>query len=145
MLSPQIFSLRKLKFLEISGVDGNTYHQVILVEGAPFLATELRFVCWEDFPMKCLPESFNAEKLVILELRMSRMRKLWDGVKVNIYVCFTVKIGVNLRNATLSDSVHVTCSFVFNVITESSEFKKTKSPLGHEVKGASRFIRSHKT
>ncbi|XP_022633905.1 disease resistance protein RML1B-like [Vigna radiata var. radiata] len=81
MLSPQIFAMRKLKFLEISGVNENTYDQVILGEGAQFLATELRFVCWDEFPMKSLPESFNAEKLVIMELRISRMRKLWDGVK----------------------------------------------------------------
>ncbi|BAT80138.1 hypothetical protein VIGAN_02311600 [Vigna angularis var. angularis] len=81
MLSPQIFAMRKLKFLDISGVDENAYHQVILGEGANFLATELRFLNWERFPMKSLPESFNAEKLVILDLMIGRMTKLWDGVK----------------------------------------------------------------
>ncbi|CAJ1975875.1 unnamed protein product [Sphenostylis stenocarpa] len=80
-LIPQIFAMRRLKFLKISGIEYHSYHQLILAEGAKFMATELRFLCWENYPLKSLPESFNAEKLVILKLNQGKMEKLWDGVK----------------------------------------------------------------
>ncbi|RDX69425.1 Disease resistance protein RRS1, partial [Mucuna pruriens] len=82
-LMPQIFAkMRKIRFLEISGEDNyDCYDQLILAERLQFLTTELRFLCWENYPLKSLPLNFSAEKLVILKLRRGRMEKLWDGVK----------------------------------------------------------------
>ncbi|RDY08072.1 Protein SUPPRESSOR OF npr1-1, CONSTITUTIVE 1, partial [Mucuna pruriens] len=96
-LMPHIFAkMKDLKFLEISGNNYyNCYDQFIhAADGLQFLATELRFLYWENFPLKSLPENFSGEELVILNLRLGRMEKLWDGVK-NL---------VNLKELDLSGS-----------------------------------------
>ncbi|RDX65108.1 hypothetical protein CR513_56264, partial [Mucuna pruriens] len=49
-----------MKILELAIVD-------ILAKGLKFLATELRFLIWKNYPLKSLPEKFSAEKLVILK------------------------------------------------------------------------------
>jgi len=80
--------MRRLQFIEVSeDYEFDCLNQLhILAEGLQFLATELRFIAWLGCPLKSLPENFSAEKLVILKLPDSNMEKLWDGVKVNIYV-----------------------------------------------------------
>ncbi|BAT80150.1 hypothetical protein LR48_Vigan04g002800 [Vigna angularis] len=93
-LVPQILEINmsKLKFLEVFVCD--RYDELTLLKGPQFLATELRFLSWYQYPLKSLPENFSAEKLVILKLRNGRMEKLWDGVK-NM---------VNLKQVDLSRS-----------------------------------------
>ncbi|WVZ19581.1 hypothetical protein V8G54_006903 [Vigna mungo] len=93
-LVPQILEINmsKLKFLEVFVCD--RYDELTLLKGPQFLATELRFLSWYQYPLKSLPENFSAEKLVILKLRNGKMEKLWDGVK-NM---------VNLKQVDLSRS-----------------------------------------
>ncbi|XP_020220609.1 disease resistance protein RPP4 [Cajanus cajan] len=81
-LRPHIFAkMSILKFLEISSELDAYGFEVQLGEGPLFLATELRFLSWDCYPLKSLPQNFSAEKLVILKLQLSKMEKLWDGVK----------------------------------------------------------------
>ncbi|XP_029125938.1 protein SUPPRESSOR OF npr1-1, CONSTITUTIVE 1-like [Cajanus cajan] len=81
-LRPHIFAkMSKLKFLEISREDAYYGFENQLGEGPLFLATELRFLSWDCYPLKSLPQNFSAEKLVILKLQLSKLEKLWDGVK----------------------------------------------------------------
>jgi hypothetical protein len=47
-----------------------------------YLPNELRYLQWRGFPSKSLPPSFGAEHLVELDLRKSKLVKLWTGVKV---------------------------------------------------------------
>jgi len=87
-LSPQIFAkMSTLQFLEISGnCNDNLFHQhYVIAEGLQLLATELKFLYWDRYPLKCLPENFSTEKLVILSLQQGSVEKLWDGVKVNMF------------------------------------------------------------
>nr|KYP32043.1 TMV resistance protein N [Cajanus cajan] len=80
-LSPHIFAkMNRLQFLEISGKFKDRQHY-ILAEGLRFLANELRFLGWQNYPLKSLPENFSVEKLVILSLPHNNLVKLWDGVK----------------------------------------------------------------
>ncbi|ESW10782.1 hypothetical protein PHAVU_009G237600 [Phaseolus vulgaris] len=97
-LSPQIFAkMSMLQFLEISGnCNDDLFHQhYILAEGLQLLATELKFLYWDHYPLKSLPENFSTEKLVILSLQQGSVEKLWDGVK-NL---------VNLRELDLNSSL----------------------------------------
>lgn len=83
-LSHDIFTnMSKLQFLKISGKYNDDLLN-ILAEGLQFLETELRFLYWDYYPLKSLPENFSAKKLVVLNLPDSKMEKLWDGVKVNL-------------------------------------------------------------
>jgi hypothetical protein len=50
--------------------------------GLEYLPNELRYLRWDEFPLKSLPPSFHAEHLVELRLRGSKLVKLWTGVKV---------------------------------------------------------------
>nr|TKS16441.1 hypothetical protein D5086_0000023410 [Populus alba] len=70
----------------------------LLPTGLEYLPNELRYLRWERFPSKSLPPSFRAEHLVELDLRKSKLVKLWTGVK---------DVG-NLRTIDLSDSPYLT-------------------------------------
>ncbi|KAL2997674.1 hypothetical protein AAZX31_09G054100 [Glycine max] len=93
-LSHDIFTnMSKLQFLKISGKYNDDLLN-ILAEGLQFLETELRFLYWDYYPLKSLPENFIAKRLVILEFPFGRMKKLWDGVQ-NL---------VNLKKVDLTSS-----------------------------------------
>uniref|UniRef100_A0A3N7I929 Uncharacterized protein n=1 Tax=Populus trichocarpa TaxID=3694 RepID=A0A3N7I929_POPTR len=66
--------------------------------GLEYLPNKLRYLQWNGFPSKSLPPSFCAEHLVELDLRKSKLVKLWTGVK---------DVG-NLRRIDLSDSPYLT-------------------------------------
>lgn len=83
--------MTRLQFLEISGydfVDTNPRPKWpasimdILAKKFQISATELKYLCWYQYPLESLPNKFFAEKLVILKLPVGRIKKLWDGVKV---------------------------------------------------------------
>ncbi|BAT80137.1 hypothetical protein VIGAN_02311500 [Vigna angularis var. angularis] len=83
-LIPGIFAeMSRLQFLEISVENSDDlFDQVYaLAKELQFLETELRFLCWLNYPLKSLPENFCTDKLVILKLQYGRMEKLWDGLK----------------------------------------------------------------
>ncbi|CAL9234542.1 unnamed protein product [Arabidopsis halleri] len=46
-----------------------------------YLSSKLRLLHWEHFPMTCLPSSFTPEFLVELNMRCSKLKKLWKGVQ----------------------------------------------------------------
>nr|TKS16438.1 hypothetical protein D5086_0000023380 [Populus alba] len=66
--------------------------------GLKYLPSELRYLRWDGFPSKSLPPSFRAEHLVELNLRGSKLVRLWTAVK---------DVG-NLRTIDLSDSPYLT-------------------------------------
>ena len=43
---------------------------------------ELRYLEWHGYPLKSLPSTFCAEKLVKLRMPWSQVSKLWHGVQV---------------------------------------------------------------
>ncbi|KAK2442700.1 disease resistance protein RPV1 [Trifolium repens] len=67
-------SMINLRYLYI------TYH-VNFPEGLEWLSDKLRYLHWEVFPLESLPSTFCAEKLVVLRMTNSKLRKLWDGVQ----------------------------------------------------------------
>ncbi|KAL0659095.1 hypothetical protein Bca4012_079680 [Brassica carinata] len=69
-----------LQFLRFKSpnVYGKNNNKLILPEGLNNLPRKLRVLRWDEFPLICLPPTFRAEKLVILEMRNSCIEKLWD-------------------------------------------------------------------
>lgn len=50
--------------------------------GLDYLSDELRYLHWDGFPLKTLPQSFCAENIVELIFPDSKIEKLWTGVQV---------------------------------------------------------------
>ncbi|KAL4616386.1 hypothetical protein ACB092_07G195700 [Castanea dentata] len=62
-----------LRLLKIGGVH--------IPNGLDYLSNNLRYVNWHDYPPKCLPFSFQLEKLVGRTLWDSQIEYLWEGIK----------------------------------------------------------------
>ncbi|XP_061999574.1 disease resistance protein RPV1-like [Rosa rugosa] len=45
------------------------------------LSQELRFLVWHGCPLKSLPSTFNPTNLVQLDMRVSHIQQLWEGIK----------------------------------------------------------------
>ncbi|KAK4279022.1 hypothetical protein QN277_016788 [Acacia crassicarpa] len=96
-LSPEVFArMRKLKFLIFYNF-GSDEFRLYLPQELKSLPNELRLLQWDNFPLKSLPSTFSAEKLVSFEMRNSQVRILWHG-KQNL---------VNLRKLDLTDSYNL--------------------------------------
>ncbi|KAM7469074.1 hypothetical protein LguiA_007257 [Lonicera macranthoides] len=80
--------MTKLRLLEI--------HNACIPKGPDYLPDELRWIDWDKYPSNSLPAMFEANVLVGLRLRCSRLKQLWDGR--------TKKQLKNLKFVDLSDS-----------------------------------------
>lgn len=69
-------SLPNLRLLQISNVN--------LIGSFENIFEELRWFCWYACSLECLPSSFQAPKLVFLEMQPSSVSILWEGTKVCI-------------------------------------------------------------
>ncbi|KAF9661741.1 hypothetical protein SADUNF_Sadunf19G0100100 [Salix dunnii] len=85
-----------------------------------YLSNKLIYFHWDGFPSKSLPQRFCAEHLVELNLRYSKVEKLWTGVQ---------DIG-NLRNIVLSYSPY---------LTELPDLSKAKNLVCLNLEGCSSF------
>nr|XP_043628671.1 disease resistance protein RPV1-like isoform X2 [Erigeron canadensis] len=47
------------------------------------LPKKLRLLRWHGFPLKSIPGDVPLQKLVVLDLRYSKLKELWDGYKVS--------------------------------------------------------------
>ncbi|XP_037493761.1 disease resistance-like protein DSC1 [Jatropha curcas] len=71
--SKAFVKMPNLRFLRIYGFE------LILPDGPDFLPEELRFLCWNSYPLKSLPLKFCPNNLVELHLPDSQLKQLWDG------------------------------------------------------------------
>ncbi|XP_063946963.1 disease resistance protein RPV1-like isoform X2 [Daucus carota subsp. sativus] len=62
--------MTKLRFLYLDGI--------ILTGKFKLTLQVLRWFCWNECPLKCLPFDFCPEKLVILELPKSKLTTMWE-------------------------------------------------------------------
>lgn len=83
-LSPQTFQrMYRLRLLKFYTPSGDTRRiNVHISRGLDCMPAELSYFRWDCFPLKSLPPQFCAQKLVELDLKHSRIEKLWDGVQV---------------------------------------------------------------
>lgn len=75
-------NLMFLKFYKSSSsaVDQTELH---LPRGLDYLPRKLRLLHWDAYPMTSMPPSFRPEFLVVLNLRQSKLEKLWEGIQVS--------------------------------------------------------------
>ncbi|XP_062021100.1 disease resistance protein RUN1-like [Rosa rugosa] len=66
-------SMHKLRLLQLTNVKFRGYYKGFL--------TELRWLCWNEYPFCSLPNDFPLERLVVLEMCYSGLRKVWKGAK----------------------------------------------------------------
>ncbi|XP_060183988.1 TMV resistance protein N-like isoform X2 [Lycium barbarum] len=57
-------------------------HNACVSIAPAFLPNKLIWLHWHGYPMKSLPTSFQAERLVCLKMQYSRLVHLWKGIKV---------------------------------------------------------------
>lgn len=82
---------------------------------------DLRLLCWNNCPLKCLPADFYPQKLVILELPWSKMRTMWELTMVGIVSMFLLYKAINIK----------TCDFNYFqlhlLLQVSQDFKNLKT------------------
>ncbi|XP_023640559.1 probable disease resistance protein RPP1 isoform X5 [Capsella rubella] len=69
--------MTNLQFLKFQG--GN--NTIDLPCGLEYMSRNLRLLQWSFFPMSCLPPIFNSGLLIEIELRHSKLDKLWEGIE----------------------------------------------------------------
>ncbi|XP_057447028.1 disease resistance-like protein DSC1 [Lotus japonicus] len=81
-ISPQAFHrMYKLRLLNFHMPSWEKRSNVLISRGLECMPDELTYLRWDCFPLKSLPPSFCAEKLVELNLKHSLVEELWDGVQ----------------------------------------------------------------
>jgi len=77
--------MNKLQYLDIYSKDlfpQNHRSFYLPDQGLESLPNELKYLRWEHYPLESLPSKFNGEKLVVLNLQYSQVKKLWNKEKV---------------------------------------------------------------
>ena len=66
--------MKKLRLLQLAGVqlDGDF----------EYLSKDLRWLCWNGFPLKCIPKNFHQGSLVSIELENSNVKLVWKEAQV---------------------------------------------------------------
>ena len=65
----QILRLLQLNFVHL---DGSYEH----------LSKNLRWLCWNGFPLTSIPRHFDQRKLVAINLKYSNLEQVWENPKV---------------------------------------------------------------
>jgi hypothetical protein len=70
--------MNRLRLLQLAGVqlDGDF----------EYLSRNLRWLCWNGFPLTCIPTSFYLGNLVSIELENSNIKILWKENQVIILI-----------------------------------------------------------
>lgn len=82
-LNANAFSIMtELRFLKLhtpcGKISGNMDYPIVLNQ----FSSKLRYLEWNGYRLKSLPESFCATKLVEIRMVQSHITELWHGVKV---------------------------------------------------------------
>ncbi|CAA7048562.1 unnamed protein product [Microthlaspi erraticum] len=73
-------NLMFLKFYK-SSLSKEDQTELHLPGGLDYLPRKLRLLHWDAYPMTSMPSSFRPEFLVVLNLRESKLEKLWEGIQ----------------------------------------------------------------
>ncbi|PNY17259.1 disease resistance protein (TIR-NBS-LRR class) [Trifolium pratense] len=73
--------MTNLRYLKIYNASDGSTCNVYFPDGLEWLSDKLRYLCWEGYCLEYLPSTFCAEMLVELDMRNSKLKKLWDGVQ----------------------------------------------------------------
>ena len=62
----------------------NGLESLYFPSGLESLSNQLRYLHWDLCYLESLPPNFCAEQLVVLHMKFSKLKKLWDGVQVRM-------------------------------------------------------------
>ena len=65
----QSLRLLQLNYVKLSG----SYEHI---------SKNLRWLCWEGFPMNSIPNDFDVGDVVTMEMRYSKLKRVWEDSKV---------------------------------------------------------------
>ena len=57
-----------------------------ILNGLDHVSNDLRFLQWIGYSSKCLPSSFQPKELFELNLQCSKLKYLWEGIKVIFFI-----------------------------------------------------------
>ncbi|CAA7054870.1 unnamed protein product [Microthlaspi erraticum] len=81
-MSPNVFSeMHRLRLLKLYCSTSWNECKLHLPQGLDTLPDELRLLHWEYYPLKYLPQKFNPENLVEVNMPYSNMEKIWQRQK----------------------------------------------------------------
>ncbi|XP_024005675.1 uncharacterized protein LOC18029147 isoform X2 [Eutrema salsugineum] len=81
-LSSNVFGkMDSLRLLKLCCSTSENECKLTLLDGLDTLPDELRLLHWEHYPLDYLPQTFNPENLVEINMPYSDMEKLWEGKK----------------------------------------------------------------
>ncbi|KAL2342191.1 hypothetical protein Fmac_010131 [Flemingia macrophylla] len=77
----------KMTCLRLLKIHGNIYKEkgsfnIYLHDGLESFSDKLRYFYWDKCCLESWPSKFCAEQLIVLCMRKSKLKKLWDGVQV---------------------------------------------------------------
>ncbi|XP_028795578.1 protein SUPPRESSOR OF npr1-1, CONSTITUTIVE 1-like [Neltuma alba] len=73
--------MSNLRFIKFYSLKDRRSCKVDLSSGLELLSERLRYLQWDGYPLESLPSSFCPERLVVLRMQNSQVKKLWDGVQ----------------------------------------------------------------
>ena len=83
-MSPEIFmKMFNLRLLSIYSSDITKKCKVYLPQGLDSLPEALRYLHWDEYPLKSLPSNFIPQNLVELSMPNSQVKQLWNVVQVS--------------------------------------------------------------
>ncbi|KAG7611939.1 Leucine-rich repeat 3 [Arabidopsis suecica] len=98
--------MRYLRFLEIDSKNFGKAGRLYLPQSLDYFPPRLKLLCWSNFPVRCMPFDFRPENLVKLEMRESKLHKLWEGVvsltclkKMDLFGSSSLKVIPDLSKA----------------------------------------------
>ena len=94
-------SMTNLRYLKIYNVSLGSTCNVYFPNGLEWLSDKLRFLRWDGYCLESLPPTFCAEMLIELHMTHSKLKKLWDGIQVQM--CLDILVNL-LRYERKSDA-----------------------------------------
>ncbi|KAL1223985.1 Disease resistance protein RPS6 [Cardamine amara subsp. amara] len=111
-------------------------------EGFDYLPPKLRLLSWANYPLRSMPSKFLPQNLVTLDMKYSKLEKLWDGVhslaglkNMNLLGSKNLKEIPNLSMATnLEKLVLSYCSCLVELPSFIQHLNKLKDLLMRDCK-----------
>ena len=76
--------MKRLRLLQLGNVE--------LTGDYGYLSKDLRWVNWQGFPLKCMPDNFYQGDVVVFDLKHSNLRQVWKAPQVHVAQHFLFKL-----------------------------------------------------
>ncbi|CAL8107611.1 unnamed protein product [Prunus armeniaca] len=95
-------NMKKLRLLKLNYVE--------LTGEYKYLSRKLRWLCWHGFPLKNIPNDFDQQNLVAMDLRYSNLRHVWKDSEMEANYCTALQTMPDFSKMTNVDTLHLSHS-----------------------------------